>query len=104
MLVCRCSSQLSGHQNLTEIKKVTTSERSRGICCAPFFQTKAPASELAALAPRLFLLYLGYFSMQRLVQIGWVPTIKPSDKMCERTCRGLCLGERRTADPSASTG
>jgi hypothetical protein len=28
MLVGRCSSELSGHQNLKEIKKVTTSDRS----------------------------------------------------------------------------
>ena len=32
MLVGRCSSELSGHQNLKEIKQVTTSERSRGPC------------------------------------------------------------------------
>jgi hypothetical protein len=29
MLVGRCSSQLSGHQTMREIKKVTTSERTR---------------------------------------------------------------------------
>jgi hypothetical protein len=28
MLVSRCSSELSGHQDLTEIKKVTASDRS----------------------------------------------------------------------------
>jgi hypothetical protein len=39
---------------------------SRGTCCAPFSQTKAPANELATLPPRLFLWYLGYFNMQWL--------------------------------------
>src|SRR5712675_1825194 len=32
MLVGRCSSQLSGHQNDEKNQKVTTSERRRGIC------------------------------------------------------------------------
>ena len=43
MLVSRRSSELSGHQNLKEIKKVTTSERSRGIC-----SSTPPATDLLA--------------------------------------------------------
>src|SRR6266567_1918696 len=40
MLVGRCSSQLSGHQNDERNQKVTTSERSRGICSfrGPFLE------------------------------------------------------------------
>ena len=53
---------------MKEIKKVTSSERSRGICSAPFSQTKVPASELAAVVARLFLSYLGYPSMPWLTR------------------------------------
>jgi hypothetical protein len=38
MLVGRCSSQLSGHQNDERNQKVTTSERSRGICSSLHLQ------------------------------------------------------------------
>ena len=36
MPVGRCSSKLSGQETTSQIKKVTSSERSRGICSFPF--------------------------------------------------------------------
>ena len=42
--------------------------------------------------------------MQWLTTDWLGPNNQAAENVCQRTCGGLCLGERRTADPSASLG
>ena len=64
MLVSRCSSQLSSHQNYERNQKShKLRAKPRDLQCA-FLPNKGPASELSALSARLFLPCLGYTSMQ----------------------------------------
>src|SRR6202522_3859914 len=63
------------------------SEGSRGICGAPFSQTKAPARERATLAVVSFL--PGLSGMQWLTTDWFGPNNQAAENVCERTCADL---------------
>jgi hypothetical protein len=68
-----------------------------------FSQTKA-LHVSAQLSHRNCSFLPGLSRMQWLTTDWLGPNNQAAENVCQRTCGGLCLGERRTADPSASLG